>query len=236
MRRIAASLVVATVAGMSSMVGLAYAGVGLPPPAVAAFDKIGISLPNQAGSADSGQPGSLPSASQHGQDVKAIATAGPGGCAFGQAVAATASSKRQDAKAASHRKDAGHRPADVCDQAKGAGGTTSAGGPSIGQGHSPGYGKDNHPSGSSATGEQTNPTGNGTSTNPTRNGKDNHPSDQASGTSTNPTGNGETSHPSDSTSGQASNPTGFGETSHPSDRTTGRAGNPTGYGPGNHPG
>jgi hypothetical protein len=167
LRRAAVAVAVVTIGGMGSMAGLAYAGVSLPSPALTAFQKIGIHLPNQP--QNHGSPSSLPTASQHGQSVKAIATAGPGGCAFGQEVAGVASSKRQDAKADAHRQDAGHRPENPCDR----GVASPAPAPSTtgpgGHGQSPGYGKDNHPSGK-PTSQPTNPTGKGQSANPTGRG------------------------------------------------------------------
>jgi hypothetical protein len=194
MRRVAISVAVATVAAMASMTGLAYAGVGLPSAALTAFHTIGINLPNQAAS--------LPDASQHGQEVSSAATAGSGGCAFGQSIAEIASSKSADSHASTHRQDGTHRPANVCDQANSAQPNT----PQANQGQAPGYGPGNHPSGSSEEGISTNPTGNGQTT---------HPSDSTTGQASNPTGYGETSHPSDSTTGQASNPTGYGPSNHP---------------------
>jgi hypothetical protein len=173
LKRAAVSAAVVAIGGMGSMAGLAYAGVSLPSPALTAFQKIGIHLPNQVGT--HGSPTSLPTASTHGQTVRAIATAGPGGCAFGHEVAGIASSKRQDAKADAHREDAAHRPADPCAQGQ----ATPAPAPSTtlgpsGHGQSPGYGKDNHPSGKPSS-HPTNPTGNGPSSHPTGHGPGSHP-------------------------------------------------------------
>jgi hypothetical protein len=208
-RSIALKLGVGIVAAWTSMVGLAYAGVTLPSGAAAAFDKLGLSLPNQAqGSAaatDAGRPTVLPTvsptvsptaspnAANHGQTVSAAAKSGSGGCSFGQSIAAIAGSKRQDDHAGSHRQDASHR-VNPCDQATTATEAGETEGEAAGsQLQAPGFGKDNHPS-SDASG--THPTGNGTSTNPTGYGKESHPSDGASGRSTNPTGYGKESHPS----------------------------------------
>lgn len=203
LKRAAVSVAVVAIGGMGSMAGLAYAGVSIPSPALAAFQKIGIHLPNQA--QNHGSPSSLPTASQHGQSVKAIATAGPGGCAFGQEVAGTASSKRQDAKADAHRQDAAHRPDDPCAQGQ----ATPAPAPSTtpapgGHGQSPGFGKDNHPTGK-PTSHPTNPTtGSRSPSTPPGHGKGNHPSGKPSSHPTNPTGNG-----------PSTNPTGHGPGSHP---------------------
>jgi hypothetical protein len=182
MRRIAVSFAVATAAAMGSMTGLAYAGVSLPSQAVAAFNAVGIDLPNQ--------DTDLPDASQHGQEVSEMAKQGGGGCEFGQSISEFASSNRQDSHAEGQRQDAEHRPADVCE---------NAGGTAVEAGNSPGFGKDNHPTGKAPTpavnGPLTNPTGNGPSTNPTGYGQDNHPTDSTAGQSTNPTGYGQDNHP-----------------------------------------
>jgi hypothetical protein len=180
MRRIAVGVAVAAMAGVVSMAGLAFASGSLPATAVTAMTKHGISLPPQATTTHSSSA-SLPDASQHGQDVRAVATDGTTGCQHGQEVAAVASSKRQDSHAASTRQDAANRP-DPCTQ----GGSSSSGAPSGTTTGSPGYGKDNHPTGNPPTTAGTNPTGYG---------KDNHPTGGGSGQANNPTGYGKGNHP-----------------------------------------
>lgn len=201
-RSLALKLGVGVIAASLSMVGLAYAGVTLPVPATTAFDKMGLSLPNQAQGSDAAteasQPSALPTAAAHGQAVSALAKSGSGGCSFGQSVAALASSKRQDGDVASNRQDVS-QPVNPCAATSSPAGSASDGSHS----QAPGYGRDNHPG------------ANGTSSNPTGNGQGNHPSDSTSGQSSNPTGNGQSNHPSDSTSGQSSDPTGYGQDSHP---------------------
>lgn len=226
------TLLAGVVAASMSMVGLAYAGVSLPDPAVKAFDRVGLRLPNQTGSAhdvnnstrDAGsegtpavRPTALPSAASHGQEVSALARSGPGGCEFGQNVSTLASSKNQGRHAAGHRQDAAHRP-DPCAASSSGGGPEGGEADTAGTPPNPkGFGKGHHPTGSSpGYGEDDHPgaAGEGSATNPTGYGRDSHPSDASSGRATNPTGNGKSSHPSGSASGKATNPTGNGPGSH----------------------
>jgi hypothetical protein len=83
--RPAAALGAATVTAVLASAGLAAAGVDLPDPATAAFERAGITLPNQAG----GPSG------EHGRsaDVRSVIEATPPsdrGCAFGHSVAEAA--------------------------------------------------------------------------------------------------------------------------------------------------
>ena len=69
--------------------GLAVAGVDLPDPATKAFEKAGITLPNQAGGGQSGEH----SRSEAVHAVIGATLPSERGCEFGQAVAAAASGK-----------------------------------------------------------------------------------------------------------------------------------------------
>jgi hypothetical protein len=188
MRRLALGVAIAAIVGVVSTAGLAVAGVGLPSVAVTAFDKHGLSLPTQATADHSSQAPSLPDASQHGQDVKAVATDGTTGCEQGQAVSAVANSKQQAAHAGTHAQNAANA-ADPCTQGDS---STESGASSA--------------TTSGAGWQATNPTGYG---------KDSHPTDGTSGQATNPTGVGKDNHPTDGASGQATNPTGYGKDNHP---------------------
>jgi hypothetical protein len=80
-----ATLGAATLAAILATAGLAVAGVNLPDPAQNAFNKVGISLPNQAG----GQSGEH----SRSDEVHSIIDATPPserGCAFGHSVAEAA--------------------------------------------------------------------------------------------------------------------------------------------------
>jgi hypothetical protein len=92
---------------MFSMAGLAYAGVSLPAPAVTAFERAGITLPNQ-----SGGPSTSDSASNdHGKDVSGIAKDhSTTGCEHGRAVSKVASHKRQDVNHAPNRQNSAPDP------------------------------------------------------------------------------------------------------------------------------
>jgi hypothetical protein len=84
-----ATLTAAALAVALGTTGLAAAGVDLPDPAAEAFEKAGITLPNQAGGGQSGEHA-------RSEAVHAVIEATPPserGCAFGQAVAAAASGK-----------------------------------------------------------------------------------------------------------------------------------------------
>jgi hypothetical protein len=129
-RRALAGFALVMLTGATSMVGLAYAGVRLPPAVLTAFNDVGIHLPNQDQDAARTGAGTPSSSSQHGQDVKSIATTGPHGCVHGRAVSAAASVNRQDAGADdAHRQSASHQTADPCAQAhhQSGSGSTSAG-------------------------------------------------------------------------------------------------------------
>jgi hypothetical protein len=128
-RRALAGFALVMLTGATSMVGLAYAGVRLPPSVLTAFNDVGIHLPNQDQDAARTGAGTPSSSSQHGQDVKSIATTGPHGCVHGRAVSAAASVNRQDAGADAHRQSASHQTADPCAQAhhQSGSGSTSAG-------------------------------------------------------------------------------------------------------------
>jgi len=83
--RPAVALGAATLAALFGSAGLAVAGVNLPDPAASAFERVGITLPNQAG----GQSG------EHGRSaaVRSVIDATPSserGCAFGHSVAEAA--------------------------------------------------------------------------------------------------------------------------------------------------
>jgi len=84
--RPALKLGAATLATMLGTAGLAVAGVDLPDPAKDAFQRAGITLPNQAGGGQSGEPG-------RSADVRSVLDATPAserGCAFGHSVAEAA--------------------------------------------------------------------------------------------------------------------------------------------------
>ena len=93
----------ATLAAALGTAGLAVAGVNLPDPATDAFEHVGISLPNQAGGGQSGEPA-------QSDEVHSVLDATPPserGCAFGQSVAEAAkgSSLPEHARAACDRAD-----------------------------------------------------------------------------------------------------------------------------------
>jgi hypothetical protein len=58
-----------------ALAGLAFAGVNLPEPARDAFDKVGVTLPNQP--SDEPQPNAAPKSTQGGNDVSDAAKSGP---------------------------------------------------------------------------------------------------------------------------------------------------------------
>src|SRR5712692_10181155 len=101
-------------AAMFSMAGLAYAGVSLPAPAVTAFEKAGITLPNQRGG-----PSTSDSASNdHGKDVSSIAKDhSTTGCEHGRLVSKEASDKRQDVNHAANRQNSAPDPCNHTDRA-----------------------------------------------------------------------------------------------------------------------
>jgi hypothetical protein len=84
--RPAVTLGAATLAALLGTAGLAVAGVELPDPAKNAFEKVGISLPNQAGGGESGEH----SRSDEVRSVIEATPPGERGCAFGHAVAEAA--------------------------------------------------------------------------------------------------------------------------------------------------
>jgi hypothetical protein len=76
----------ATLAAVLGTAGMAVAGVNLPDPAAAAFERVGISLPNQAGGGQSGEHA-------RSDEVREVIEATPPserGCAFGHRVAEAA--------------------------------------------------------------------------------------------------------------------------------------------------
>ena len=168
MRKLALGVAIAAITGVVATAGLAFAGVSLPAVAVTAFDKHGLSLSTKATADHSLQAPSLPDASQHGQDVKAVATDGTTGCQHGQEVAAIASGNQQASHAGTHAQNAANAP-DPCTQ----GGSSTESGASSAT--------------TSGAGWQA--------TNPTGYGKDSHPTDGTSGQATNPTGVGKDNHP-----------------------------------------
>jgi hypothetical protein len=111
-----ATLGAATLAAVLGTAGLAVAGVNLPAPATEAFERAGISLPNQAGGGQSGEHA-------RSDEVHSVLDATPPserGCAFGHSVAEAArgSSLPEHARnacdrggqggSAAHRKDGNH--------------------------------------------------------------------------------------------------------------------------------
>ena len=81
-----ATLSAATLAALLGTAGLAVAGVDLPDPAKNAFQRAGITLPNQAGGGQSGEH-------CRADDVRSVLEATPPserGCAFGHSVAEAA--------------------------------------------------------------------------------------------------------------------------------------------------
>ena len=72
-RRAAVSVVVAAAGVMGSVAGLAYAGVSLPSPALTAFHKLGITLPDNRGGGQPGLSVPTPGPSNHGQVVRVVA-------------------------------------------------------------------------------------------------------------------------------------------------------------------
>jgi hypothetical protein len=101
--RPSATLGAATLAAVLGTAGLAVAGVDLPDPATKAFERAGISLPNQAGGGQSGEHA-------RSDEVHSVLDATPPserGCAFGQRVAEAAkgSSPPEHARAACDRSD-----------------------------------------------------------------------------------------------------------------------------------
>ena len=132
----------ATLAAVLGTAGLAVAGVNLPDPATAAFEHVGISLPNQAGGGQSGEHA-------RSDEVHSVLDATPPserGCAFGHRVAEAAkgSALPEHARAAcdradehgsvAHRKDGNHAGTnsdhsqfgrDTADRARGLGDATT---------------------------------------------------------------------------------------------------------------
>ena len=101
-----ATLGAATLAAILATAGLAVAGVSLPDPAQDAFNKAGISLPNQAGGGQSG-------AHSRSDAVHSVIEATPPserGCAFGHSVAEAAkgSSLPEQAQGACDKGDEEH--------------------------------------------------------------------------------------------------------------------------------
>ena len=85
-RRPALRLAAATAAAVLGTAGLAFAGVNLPDPAQKAFERAGITLPNQAGGGQSGEH-------SRSDEVHPVLEATPPserGCAFGHSVAEAA--------------------------------------------------------------------------------------------------------------------------------------------------
>jgi hypothetical protein len=90
-----ATLGAATLAAILATAGLAVAGVTLPDPAQNAFNKVGISLPNQAGGGQSGEH-------SRSDEVHTILEATPPserGCAFGHSIAEAAKDSALPAQA-----------------------------------------------------------------------------------------------------------------------------------------
>ena len=84
--RPALKLAAATLAAVLGTAGLAVAGVNLPDPAKDAFQRVGITLPNQAGGGQSGEQ-------SRSDEVRSVLEATPPserGCAFGHSVAEAA--------------------------------------------------------------------------------------------------------------------------------------------------
>jgi hypothetical protein len=111
-----ATLGAATLAAVLGTTGLAAAGVDLPDPATKAFERAGISLPNQAGGGQSGEHA-------RSDEVHSVLDAWPSserGCAFGQTVAQAAKGsapsehtptpcdRSGENGSAAHRKDGDH--------------------------------------------------------------------------------------------------------------------------------
>jgi hypothetical protein len=81
-----AGMGIAMLAAIVGTTGLAVAGVNLPDPAAEAFEKVGISLPNQAGGGESGE-------NARSDEVRSVIEATPSSerdCAFGHRVAEAA--------------------------------------------------------------------------------------------------------------------------------------------------
>jgi len=140
LRRAVVTFAVVVLAGASSSVGLAYAGVQLPSAVLTAFNDIGVHLPNQGDGQGSVQNGTPSTSSEHGQDVKTVATTGPHGCVHGRVVSGVASNGQQSSRADGHRQNADHQTADPCAQAhnqSGAGGQSSSASTGGQQNHGP---------------------------------------------------------------------------------------------------
>jgi hypothetical protein len=140
--RPAATLGAATLAAVLGTAGLAAAGVDLPDPATKAFERAGISLPNQAGGGQSGEHA-------RSDEVHSVLDTTPPserGCAFGHRVAEAArgSSLPEHARSAcghadengsaAHRQDGDHANTnsdhsqfgrDTADRARGLGDATT---------------------------------------------------------------------------------------------------------------
>jgi hypothetical protein len=114
-----ATLGAATLAAILGTAGLAVAGVNLPDPAKDAFERAGISLPNQAGGGQSGEHA-------RSDEVHSVLDATPPserGCAFGHSVAeaakgsslpehaGSACDRGEHGRSAAHRKDGDHASA-----------------------------------------------------------------------------------------------------------------------------
>ena len=137
-----ATLGAATLVAVLGAAGLAVAGVNLPGPALEAFERAGVSLPNQAGGGQSGEHA-------RSDEVHTVLDATPPserGCAFGHSVAEAAkgSALPEQARAAcdhgeagrsaTHRKDRDHAGTssdhsqfgqDTADRARGLGDATT---------------------------------------------------------------------------------------------------------------
>ena len=106
-----AALGAATLAAAFGTAGLAVAGVNLPDPAKAAFENVGISLPNQAGGGESGEH-------SRSDEVREVIEATPPserGCAFGHRVAEAARGSQLPEQAR-----------DACEQGEAKNGNTGA--------------------------------------------------------------------------------------------------------------
>jgi hypothetical protein len=93
-RRTFATLGAATLAAILGSAGLAAAGVDLPDQAQTAFDKVGITLPNQAGGGQSGEH----ARSDEVHEVIGNTQPSDRGCEFGQSVAQAAKGSPTEAE------------------------------------------------------------------------------------------------------------------------------------------